>query len=232
MSEVIVGFGEIGRAVAAVLREPAGVVDPGQKMDNDLRNVDVMHVCFPYSEGFITYVKTYIKRFKPEHVIIWSTLPIGTTRRIPGAVHSPVEGVHPELALSIRSMVRWVGANDRSEGIFFAEYFLGLFMKPRVVNNSDFTEALKLLSTTEYGINIEFARYKKQVADDIGMNYEMTKEWNQDYNRLYHNLGMDWANKYVLDAPEGKKGGHCVTPNALLLYKQYPDELVKIVGEI
>ena len=64
------------------------------------------------------------------------------------------------------------------------------------------------------------------------MDYSATRQWNLDYNELYNRLGMKWAKKYILDPPVGKKGGHCVTPNAKLLYDQYPDEMVKIVGEL
>jgi hypothetical protein len=58
------------------------------------------------------------------------------------------------------------------------------------------------------------------------------KQWNLDYNELYKRLGMNQFQKFILDAPEGPKGGHCVTPNAKLLYGQYPDEQVKVVGEL
>lgn len=237
MSDIIVGFGEIGKAVFSVLNNGtrAGKVyikDLQTKDATPVGGTDVMHVCFPYSEAFVMAVKDYIRAYKPEHVVIWSTLPIGTTKQIPGAVHSPVEGVHPHLASSIKQMVRWIGANNKGEGEFFVSYFKELLLATKVVDSSDFTEALKLLSTTEYGVNIEFARYKKQVAAAIGMDFELTKEWNKTYNKLYHNLDMEWARKYILDAPHGKKGGHCITPNARLLQEQYPDELVRIVAEL
>ena len=234
MNSLIIGNGQIGRAVREVITANDEVITYDKNDDNfEFKvNPDILHICFPYSEKFIEEVKWYIQGVKPWHVIIWSTVPIGTTKKIRGAVHSPVEGTHPRLARSIKNSVKWIGANDEGETEFFERYFKDLFIRTKLVNSSDFTEALKLLSTTEYGVNIEFARYKKRVADAINMNYELTKEWNQHYNKLYHNLGIDWAQKYVLDAPVGPKGGHCVTPNAQLLYEQYPDELVKIVGEI
>lgn len=239
MKSFIAGKGQIGRAVYSVVARTDTVVayDINDGQPPEVSSVDIVHICYPYGdiEGltyFVDSVKYYITKYKPEHVIIWSTVPIGTTKKIPGAVHSPVEGVHPVLDKSIRSMTRWIGANNAGEGEFFVNYFKQLLIPTKLVESSDYTEALKLLSTTEYGVNIEFARYKKRVADDIDMPYELTKQWNQAYNKLYHNLDIPWAKKYVLDAPFGKKGGHCVIPNAVLLYKQFPDELVKIVGEL
>lgn len=234
MNSLIIGRGEIGKAVENVILR-TDRVSTYDKTDDDRAfelSPDILHICFPYSEEFIEQVEAYIEAFKPWHVIIWSTVPIGTTKEIKGAVHSPVEGRHPLLTESIRNMCRWVGTNDEVEGEFYRSYFREIGLAVRLVSCSDFTEALKLLSTTEYGVNIEFARYKKQVADSIGMDFELTKDWNKDYNKLYHNLGMDWAQKYILDTPTGAKGGHCVTPNARLLYDQFPDELVKIVGEM
>lgn len=227
---LVVGMGEIGKAVK-------GIFPAAQTLDLDKKSVelpvDIMHICFPYSISFDSQVRGYMKTYNPTHVIIWSTVQVGTTAKLPGAVHSPVEGKHPDLELSIRTMTRWIGHNDEDEGKFFARLFYEVGISSKLVPNSDFTEALKLISTTEYGINIEFARYKAWVADQLGMDYNLTKEWNEEYNKLYKNLGLDKRfQKFVLDAPKGPKGGHCVTPNAVLLNEQFPNELVKIVGEL
>lgn len=227
---LIIGYGEIGKAVDALVG--AGYVqDPAQgRLAYTSVEYDVMHVCVPYSDDFIETVAGYSNTFTPKHVIIWSTVPIGTTTQIPLAVHSPVEGKHPALAESIEMMERWIGYNDKIEGQWFKNYFRDLGLKVKLVENSDFTEALKLLSTTEYGINIEFARYKKHVADELGMDYELTKEWNVEYNKLYKTLGLEKKyQKFVLDAPEGSLGGHCVVENSVLLDELYPNILVKAV---
>ena len=231
MSHLIIGMGEIGKAVRAIIDEPVSTIDIGRSHIID-KKIDIMHVCFPYSTEFEDALNIYIDNYKPTHVVIYSTVPIGTTKKF-NAVHSPIEGKHPELEDSIRFMERWIGYNDKAEGRFFANFFRDLGLRVKLVENSDCTEALKLLSTTEYGINIEFARYKKHVADSIDMDYELCKEFNREYNKLYRNLGMDKRyQKFVLDAPDGPKGGHCVVPNAVLLNEQYPNELVKIVGEL
>lgn len=230
---MIIGMGEIGKAIKGITGDTQSYdAKDGDKLIFDVQP-QVLHICFPYGNNFVELVEWYRTAIKPEHTVIWSTVPIGTTKRIKGAVHSPVEGKHPDLELSIRYMERWIGYNDKEEGLFFNGYFRDLGLRTRMVENSDCTEALKLLSTTEYGINIEFARYKKRVADEIGMDYELTKEFNREYNSLYNNLGMAKRfQKFVLDAPKGSKGGHCVTPNARLLHDQFPSELTKIVGEL
>lgn len=227
-------MGEIGKAVQQVVRCNVSTYDTAGDNVRVRDKIHVLHICFPYSDTFVKDVRGYVIRYEPDHTIIYSTVAIGTTKLIgENVVHSPVEGKHPDLALSILHMERWLGTTSKSEGQFFTGMFKDIGIKTRVIGSPDFTEALKLLSTTEYGINIEFARYKAHVAESIGMDYELTKDFNIEYNKLYRNLGLDDIyKKYVLDAPEGPKGGHCVTPNARLLNEQFPSELTKIVGEL
>lgn len=232
MGNLIIGYGEIGKAVYQVVRQG----DDTQILDKDqpqaFNDIDVMHICFPESDEFEKEVERYITEYRPKHIIIWSTVPIGTTKRFIGAVHSPVEGKHPDLELSIRTMERWIGANTLEDGQFFHDYFTERGLKTRVVTSSDYTEALKLLSTSEYGVNLVFADYKARVAENIGMPYELTQAWNEEYNKLYKALGMEKRfQKFVLTPPKGKIGGHCVTQNAKILYQQLPSELLfKIIA--
>lgn len=231
MNHLIIGYGEIGKAVHALIGE-AGVIDLDRHEDVP-ESVDVLHVCFTYSANFVAEMQRYIQGYVPLHIIIYSTLPIGITKGFPGAVHSPVEGKHPDLEMSLRQMERWLGSEDKGETKFFASFFNALGLRTREVASSDFTEALKLLSTAEYGINIVFASYKASIAEALGMDYELTKAWNLEYNKLYRSLGMDKRfQKYVLDEPKGVIGGHCIVPNAKILKQQFPDLFLdKIINQ-
>lgn len=232
MNDLIVGYGEIGHAVEATVAADAKVYDINRK-NHGVGLVDVMHICFPYTDKFIEQVWNYIAQFQPLHIAIWSSVPIGTTRKISSkAIHTPVEGKHPKLASSIKLMPRWIGYNNKASADFFEGYFKKAKLKTKLVSNTKFTEALKLLSTTEYGLNIVFADYKKRIADDIGMDFELTKDWNKDYNQLYRELGLDRKfQKFVLDAPEGKIGGHCVRENSVILNELYPDNSVERIAK-
>lgn len=230
-SSLVIGYGEIGKAVGAIIGDHQAI--DLNMLKPEPMEVDIMHICFPCDSRFLEHVQVYIQEWQPKHVVIYSTVPIGTTKLLNNVIHSPVEGKHPDLEMSIRLMERWIGYNDKEEALFFNAYFIGCGLRTKMVENTDCTEALKLLSTTEYGVNIEFARYKKHVADSIGMDYQLTKSWNENYNRLYKDLGLEKRyQKFVLDAPVGPKGGHCVTPNAQILNQQFPNTLVEIVGEL
>lgn len=230
MRNLIIGMGEVGNGLFTVLQGYMSIEAIDKEPTVIGHKIDILHICFPYSADFPSHLEKYQKLYNPSLTIVYSTVPIGTCEAL-GVVHSPVEGKHPSIGLSIQNMTRWMGSSDEKL-LKQAEKLWKKIVPVRKLPSADFTEALKLLSTTEYGINIEFARYKKKVADAIGMDYSATKQWNIDYNGLYERLGMNWAKKYVLDAPDGPKGGHCVTPNAKMLHTQHPDELVKIVGEL
>lgn len=236
MRDLVIGCGEIGTAVIELLLDNNHVVESyDSKDDSSLSTTlypDVLHICFPYTDKFIGDVEGYIAAVNPKHIIIWSTVPIGTTKKIKNAVHTPVEGRHPKLAQSIKSMTRWIGANSIKEAVFFEDYFLSMYLLPHVVESSDYTEFLKLRSTSKFGINLVWTDYEAHVAKEIGMDFKLLKNFDKDYNRLYHNLGMDWAQRYILDAPNGKIGGHCVVPNAELLNKQFPNDLLKMIKEM
>ena len=231
MTSLIIGIGQIGKAVKMIAVGDKVLTSDLQDEEHYVGTCDIMHICFPYSKDFVSSVKVYIKQYKPMHVIIWSTVPIGTTKQIKGAVHSPVEGRHPRLAQSIRMMARWIGANDKSEAKFFKDYFKGKGLLPKVVDSSDFTEFLKLRSTAKYGINLVWTDYEARVSEQLCMDMDLVRDFDRSYNKLYRNLGMDWAQRYILGDPHGKIGGHCVVPNAELLDEQYPNELLKLIKE-
>lgn len=235
MNNIIVGFGEVGQAVAEVVREYHPVTKYDTAIEHNAatpRNISVMHICFPPSETFVDDVRDYMIHYEPILTVIWSSVPIGTTKKLgPGVVHSPVEGKHPNLAMSIRVMDRWVGVNTESDGEFVTKYFEDMDIKPHVVDDSDWTEFLKLRSTSKYGINIAWTGYEKYVADDIGMDFELVKEFDKSYNRLYEALDMPQYKRYILDPPQGKIGGHCILPNAKILAEDYPSDLLDKIIE-
>ena len=227
MIELIIGYGEIGQAVKQSVALDAFTYDI-QDEQSEIAHASILHICFPYSDTFVEDVQDYIRRYNPLHIIIWSTVPIGTTKQIDDrAVHSPVEGVHSVLGQSIMTMVRWLGVNDGLEGDFFGDYFHERNMEYYVVPDSDFTEFLKLRSTAKYGVNLVWTDYEAKVANEIGMPVELLKAFDYDYNELYKELGLPQYQRYLLDPPNGKIGGHCIRPNAELLDKQFPHSMLK-----
>ena len=229
MSEqLVIGKGQIGTAIMQTLNLP-GYDITDEAMPE--QSFDVLHVAIPHTPDFVHYVKGYEKIFEAKLVIVYSTVPIGTCES-EGWVHSPVEGKHPDLAESMGLFCRWVGSSDAAKRkaacLIWSPY--ARFAVP--VPSADYTEYLKLRSTARYGINLVFADYEAQVADEIDMPRSLLKWYDQDYNELYEDLGVDWAKRYVLDSPDGVIGGHCVVPNAEILNEQYPNKMLEKIIEM
>lgn len=226
MINLVIGMGQIGSAVSQVLADGGyEVLTMDVNSESITRKIDVMNICFGYSDSFIKDVRSYQRKFKPKVTIIYSSVPVGTTKRIKHAVHSPIEGKHPRLTGSVRMGLRWIGYNN-DEDKHLAQKVWRPITVCETVPNSDWTEFLKLASTSKYGINIVWAEYMDKVSKDLGMPYDYVKDWDQSYNDLYSRLKMKGNRKYVLDAPRGEIGGHCVVPNAKLLNEDYPNQML------
>jgi len=229
MRAILIGYGEIGKAVKKVFGK-THKIDVVANKDSDLpdqKYYDVMLVAIPYSDKFVDDIKGYLRYFEVSSIIVFSTTQIGTCAKL-GAVHSPVEGKHPDLAASISIMPRWIGGHDQMAIDFVKQAGL----KVKAVPKAEITEALKLTSTTLYGVNIEFARYRKSIADSIGMDFSAFTEFDKDYNELYKSMGMPQFSRYLLTPPTGKIGGHCVVPNAKILNEKFPDQFLdKLINQ-
>ena len=227
LSIIMIGYGEIGKAIYEVFSpyyEINIIAEKGNPLPN--KAYDIMLVTIPYTRSFVRSINEYKKHFIPRTTIIFSTVQIGTCSKI-GAVHSPIEGKHPHLAKSILTMARWIGGNDP----LAIRFFRVINFKLKVVEKPEITESLKLTSTSLYGLNIEFARYRKKIADKLGFDFKYFIEFDKDYNDLYNRLDMPEYSRYLLTPPVGKIGGHCVVPNADILSKKFPNILLDNIVE-
>ena len=212
----ILGYGEVGRAIANFCVRPK-IKDKGSA--EDLAGVDVLHVCIPYSKDFIKIVKKEIDESAPGLTIIHSTVPLGTTKKIGGMiVHSPIRGVHPILGESIKTFVKYVGWDLRAAGLHARKHFQKLGIKTHMVSGTRNTEALKLWSTTQYGLSIILNKEIKKFCVKNRLNFDVVyTAANKSYNKGYLELNRPEVVRSVLKHMPGKIGGHCVIPNCGML---------------
>lgn len=195
--------------------------------DFDVADTDTIHICYPWSDTFIADTQEYIANYEPRLAIIYSTVPIGTTALFPQAVHSPIEGRHPQLSMSVASSVRYIGGEDKELVLQAANIWRRLSHGLVTVASSDWTEFLKLRSTAKYGVNLVWTDYEASVAKQLGMPFSYLKMFDEDYNYLYRTLNLNENQRYILDPPNGYIGGHCVVPNAELLNQQFPNDMLE-----
>ena len=223
----IMGFGEIGRAVhewynSGKETHDIFIYDPAKGFKPSKHTgIDLLSVCIPYTDEFVKEVLRC--KGDTQLCVIHSTVPIGTTEQIPGAVFVPVVGKHPALIRSLKEWGTMIGFTKPYNSAYF-KFFSGFNSFGMITMKARNLEACKLLSTLLYGVNIEFYRYANDVLNG---DIEDFKLFNQNYNKLYYNLGLSQYSRYILDPPEGDIGGHCVRPNAYLLPDSIFTEIVK-----
>ena len=229
MKSLIIGMGEVGKGLFEVLKKEHEVFMKDME-PLELDGVEVLDICIPYSDKFITIVNQYVEKYKPKLTINHSTVPVGTTRKITGkAVHSPIRGKHPKMAEGIMIYQKYIGYNDE-ETRRLAEKYLGAVVSVRSVEKSETSELAKLLSLGRYGVNIAFAQEQKAMCDKWGLDYEdVVFEYEKSYNNGLDKVGIPDLKRPLLDPPEGRIGGHCVRENSIVLNEQYPSNFLKEV---
>lgn len=210
---LIIGAGEVGHALYKVL-SPHYVIAIIDKDQEVLGAVDLLHICFPYSETFIEDVKNYQEKYKPKYTVIHSTVPVGTSREC-SAVHSPIRGIHPNLEGGIRTFIKYIGGAGASD---VADYFRRAGIKVCLYDTPEATEALKLFDTEYYRHVIEFAHRVKTYCDKHNLSFhEVYTLGNQTYNEGYTQLGHPEFVRPVLQPIMKPIGGHCLVPNSELI---------------
>jgi hypothetical protein len=224
----ILGYGEIGKAVAKFYKNPK-IKDLNR--DDGLEGVEVLHVCIPYNDKFVGIVKKEIGQIHPKLTIIHSTIAPGTAKKIGGmVVHSPVRGVHPYLHEGIKTFVKYIGADDKKAGSMAQKHLQGLGIKTKVFSPSTVTELGKILDTTYYGVCIAWHKEMKKICDILGADFQATvTDFNKTYNEGYSKLGKHNVVRPVLFVDDKPIGGHCVVPNTRILKKYYKSKAFDLI---
>lgn len=219
MRSIVIGLGETGGPLHRILN--CWGYDAKDPKDNPMPDhVDIMNICIPYSGEFVETVKHYQNSFCPRLTIIHSTVPIGTTSKIPNAVHSPILGKHGNMEESIRKFTKWVGGPKAEEA---AEYLEVAGLKCRTVETSEETEMLKLRCLAKYGMSIAFAQYEKDLCDKYNIPFTHIWDWDTNYN----NFVAPHLKRPLIDFPGDKIGGHCVVQNTKILNEQHPNPILQ-----
>lgn len=209
---LVIGAGEVGQAIANFLECDTYDTDPHKTTSAFQPEYKYLHICYPYSDNFEKSVMAYSERYRPRLIIIHSTVPIGTSRKL-NAVHSPVKGVHPQLVKGLQTFVKYFGGDKAHEA---AALFPGLTTE--CYEKQETTEAIKLWETTQYGFFIILEKAIYEFCRKNGLDFdEVYTIPNIDYNLGYTKLGRTEVVRPFLKHIPGKIGGHCVIPNARLL---------------
>jgi hypothetical protein len=226
MRSIVIGLGETGHPLWEVLDKayPKRIVGYDVKYQTpDIQSDEkfkFLHICIPYGQRFIEIVQEYQKKLNPGLTVIHSTVPVGTTRKIENAVHSPILGKHGRMSEDILTYPKWIGGEKAREVV---DFFEGARMRTNVVNTPEETELLKLLCLAKYGMSIAFSIYQKRLCEQFRIDYNDVYLWDTFYNE-----GVLPSLKRPLITPPSKEkiGGHCVVPGTKLLNAQFPNPIL------
>jgi len=228
MTHLVVGFGEVGKAVFKVLADHYSNVSSADVNGHHL-TFDVLHICFPYSDDFEAQVRKYQQANLTTNglTIIHSTVPLGTNRKL-NSVSSPVRGVHPKLDEGIRTFVKYFGGERAEEA---SKIFSYIGIKTKVLPSAEECEAGKLWDTTQYGWMIILNKYIYEWCKEKNLDFEnVYTDWNKTYNQGYSELGRSEVFRPHLKHMDGAIGGHCVIPN-LKFVDSKVSEIIKSKNE-
>ena len=221
---LVIGLGEVGQAVREVF--VADGYDPYQNIDDATGKYDFVHICYPHGKDFIAITQAYLEKYlAPSGIpIIHSTVPVGTSWTL-GAVHSPIRGVHPDLAQSIKTFVKFIGGERSLEA---AKEFEKFGVTCEATTQAANTEALKLWDTTQHGLAILLEKFIHAYCKLRGLDfYIVYTRANKTYNDGYRAMGKPQFCRPALEQVDGPIGGHCVLPNAKLLNHPLGKWLIK-----
>lgn len=222
----ILGYGEVGKAVSCLYKfsEKSPKIKDLED-DTDLNNLDILHVCIPFSDTFEQTIIETLETNKPKYCIIHSTVAPHTTKNINDKTnnifkvcHSPVRGIHPNLLQGLLTFESYFGCDFDLESL--EKHLLSLGLKIKKVSSLT-SETAKLLDTTYYGLCIAWHGEVKKICDQLDINFEeVSTDYNKSYNEGYKKLGKENVVRPVLYAPENI-GGHCVIPNTEILKNHF-----------
>lgn len=239
---LVVGLGEIGLPICELLRESGRFtvygldIDPTKMQEMNLGEIpdkiDVMHVCMPCGgrEQLVEIVTGYVKQFKPDLVIIDSTVPPGTTMALHKlcsclVAHSPIRGVHQNqehMKWELKRWTRYVGGADPKAGEAARRHFKRIGMKTKMLRSCTETELAKLFETTYRAWMIACFQEMHRIAKHFKADFDDAVDFLEDTHRVR------------LDRPvmfPGEIGGHCLIPNTKLLLETYDSKFLRLLLE-
>lgn len=239
---LVVGLGEIGRTLFELLKEKDSFAVYGLDSDQTKmrtarqdpsklpKEVDTMHICLPCKDQdkFVATVASYAKKFKPRLLIINSTVPPGTTKKIQQAckclvAHSPARGVHksPEhMKWELKRWTKYVGGADAEAAEAACKHFEKIGLKVKKLKSCAETEVAKLFETTYRAWMIACFQEMHRISRNVEADFDDAVDFLEDTHRVR------------LDRPvmfPGVIGGHCLIPNTELLLSFYDSEFLRLI---
>jgi len=229
--DVVAGLGEIGSAILKLLSKKQITVgyDLDKKLVDESKlkkyqdtTTSFLHIAIPITPKFDSNLLELNKKFKPECIVIHSTISPGTTERIQKKLNIPViysatRGVHKRMIYDLKRYTKFfvISANAPKKQWATKTYsrkMKNFGVKTKQMSKPETLELAKILCDTSYlGWLINYS----QITNVI------TKTYDVNYDEMW--LFSDEIHKFLGNRPKmypGYVGGHCIIPNLELINNQ------------
>ena len=223
--DIVVGLGEIGLPIFKLLSKKIKIdgFDKIEKLNSNkfsnIKNIEFMHICIPFSKNFEKSVLELTKKFNPDGIVIHSTISPNTTKKLQTKLDLPIiysatRGVHKRMLKDLKRYTKFFAVYDYAPKSKWASQTFKNKLKKCGVKTKQMSQPITLelakvvCDTSYYGWLINFAQISKIIAD---------KE-NVDYDEMWS--FTDEIQKFLKNRPKmfpGFIGGHCVIPNLDLM---------------
>lgn len=230
MKHLVIGSkGEIGIAILSILKNSVKEVyahDLDLKHDPKIK-VDIIHICFGWSDDFPFHVLDYVDKFgrKEVYVVIHSTvLPFTTknlSKAIKNVVYSPTRGSHPNLYSDILKYTKYLASDFPEAAGLIEKIFQFAGMKTKIKEDVTDLEFSKHYSTLAFGQSLTLTQEIYAAKEAFGINPAVIMEFVND-------TGKYTGDRKIYPYIE-KIGGHCVVENAVIFqsFSQHAFNMVR-----
>jgi len=209
---VVLGLGEIGRPIFEMLRDAS----PSQVFGKDIEDVEwkyhfkFMHVCIPQNPGFLPALRKYVEEYRPEYIIIHSTLSPGVSAYLDSlflapVYYSPVRGnIKDGMRRSLEKYTKYIAGDNVTQIETVIDHLEDAGFSIEFSPDPVALEWAKILDLAWYGLNIAFYQELERLSEeeqfDVGVVRDFIKTTPEESEgRAARTLFFG-----------GYIGGHCV----------------------
>jgi len=230
LKDAVAGLGEIGTPIMQLISKATPVVgyDINEKLMNlakfkkyEKLDTCFLHICIPYNKNFESNVVSLYKRFKPDGIVIHSTISPGTTSKLQSklpipVIYSATRGVHKRMLYDLKRYTKFYAIEPDAPNAKWASSEYVKLMKKCGVKTKKMTNPLTLelakivVDTSYYGWLINYAQISNMIAIRNKVDYD--EMWSF----------ADEIHKYLGNRPKmfpGYIGGHCLDGNEIIFIK-------------
>ena len=237
--DVVVGIGEVGKPILKLLSKDNIAV--GFDLNPSLMNkrkfekyqnlkTSFLHIAIPISSKFESNLLQLYKKFKPECIVIHSTIGPGTIKQIQKKldvplIYSATRGVHKRMLKDIKRYTKFFAISNNAPKKqwatkTFTKKMLNSGVKTKQMSKPETLELGKIICDTSYlGWLINYAQFSNMIAQQYNVNYDEMWSFSDEIHKFLGNRPKMYP---------GFIGGHCVIPNLDLIHNQTLDLIKKM----